>query len=98
MLHKNIFPKGTPREDVVQTISKEGFNPILITDKPGFVYETHQHAESKLIVCLEGSMKVNVNGKNYDFEPGDKLLISGNTPHSAVVGSNGCKYFWSEKI
>lgn len=76
----------------------EGFNPKLITDAAYFVYEPHQHEETKLIVCLEGSMNVSVKEKIYNFEPGDKIIITANTPHSAVVGSTGCVYYWSEKI
>ena len=76
----------------------DGFNPKLIKDKPGFIYEPHQHPETKYLVCLEGSMKVIVKDKTYDFQPGDKLLIPGNTRHSAIVGKNGCVFFWSEKV
>ena len=79
-------------------MKKEGFSPKLITDSPNFIYKTHEHPETKLIVCLQGSMKVNVQGKEYNFEPGDKLKIPGNTPHSGIVGGKGCIYFWSEKI
>lgn len=98
MFYKHFFPKDIPRGDIIKAIKEEGFDPKLLADTPGFVYETHKHPESKLIVCLEGSMKVNVAGKMYDFGPGDKILIPGNTPHGAVVGDKGCVYFWSEKI
>ena len=97
MFNKNFFPKETQREDVFKSIKQEGFNPILIEDKPNFIYEIHQHPEAKLIVCLEGSMRVKVKDKEFDFEPGDKLFIPGNTPHSAVAGNKGCIFYWSEK-
>lgn len=98
MFQKAFFPKDTPREKIVEAIQKEGFEPKLITDPPRFIYEVHKHPETKLIVCLGGSMKVKVNDQEYDFEPGDKLIIPGNTPHSGVAGNAGCIYFWSEKI
>lgn len=98
MYDKNFFKKGTPREKIIKAINQVGFNPILITDRPGFVYEIHTHPETKLIVCLEGSMKVKVADQTFNFEPGVKIRIAGNTPHSGVVGNKGCTYFWSEKI
>jgi quercetin dioxygenase-like cupin family protein len=97
MFDKAFFAKTT-RVKIKQKMQKEGFSPIVITDKPDFVYNPHQHPETKYLVCLEGSMRVTFEGKTYDFEPGDKLIIKGNTKHSAVVGKNGCAFFWSEKI
>jgi len=79
-------------------MQEEGFSPDVITVNPGFIYEPHQHHEAKYLVCLEGSMKVTVDGKTDDFEPGDKFIIQGNTKHRAIVGKNGCVFFWSEKI
>jgi quercetin dioxygenase-like cupin family protein len=98
MFQKSFFRTNIPRDQIITYIAKEGFHPTLITDPPKFNYETHQHPETKLIVCLEGSMKVTVNEEIFDFEPGDLLKIPGNTSHSGVVGERGCVYFWSEKI
>jgi len=98
MYYKNFFQKDTRREKIIKAINEKGFNPILITDRPGFIYTIHTHPETKLIVCLEGSMKVKVSNQEYNFEPGDKIRIPGNTPHSGLVGDKGCAYFWSEKI
>ena len=60
---------------MVKVIKEEGFEPTLISDQPNFLYEPHQHQEAKLIVCLQGFMKVTVKEKTYDFEPGDMLKI-----------------------
>jgi quercetin dioxygenase-like cupin family protein len=98
MFYKNFFSKGTSKEKIKEELEKDGFKPIVFHDKAGFVYEKHQHPETKVLVCLEGSMKVNVNGKDCDFEVGDKLIIPGNTPHSALVGEKGCLFYWSEKL
>jgi quercetin dioxygenase-like cupin family protein len=98
MLQKALFPQNTSREKIIEAMRNEGFEPKLITDKPGFIYEIHQHPETKLLVCLEGSMKVNVAGEEILFESGDELKIPGNTEHSAVVGDKGCVFFWSEKL
>jgi quercetin dioxygenase-like cupin family protein len=97
MFQKSLF-KEIPREEIKRSMQEEGFSPLVITDKPGFVYDPHEHPETKYLVCLEGSMKVTVKGETYDFEAGDKLIIPGNTTHSGIVGKEGCIFFWSEKI
>jgi quercetin dioxygenase-like cupin family protein len=97
MFQKAYFANKS-REEIKKKMQEEGFSPLVITDKPGFIYKPHQHATTKYLVCIEGSMEVTVNGKTYDFGPGDKLIIEGNTKHSAQVGKDGCVFFWSEKI
>ena len=97
MFHKSSFA-NTPREEIKKKMEEAGFSPLVIKDKPGFVYHPHQHDETKYLVCLEGSMKVTFSGKTYDFEPGDKIIIEGNTKHSAIVGDKGCVFYWSEKV
>jgi len=97
MFHKAFFADKS-RDEIKLAMKDEGFSPLVIKDKPGFVYHPHQHEETKFLVCLEGSMKVTVKDKTYDFEPGDKLIINGNTQHAAVVGNKGCVFFWAEKV
>ena len=89
---------GIDRLKVEKAVRKEGFDPLLITDPPGATYPPHSHPETKLLAFLRGSMQVTVNGKRFDCTPGDRVIISGNTIHSALAGSEGCDFFWSEKI
>jgi quercetin dioxygenase-like cupin family protein len=98
MFTKNFFPKGTPKEEMEKSIRQDGFNPLIINNEPGFIYAAHQHPETKLLVCLEGDMRVTVAGEENNFQPGDKLIVPGNTRHSAIVGPKGCTFYWSEKI
>jgi len=97
MYFKNFY-KDLTEEQIRQDIEKEGFNPIKIEDSPNFEYPKHQHKETKLLAFLKGGMCVTVNGKHYVCRSGDKLLIPGNTPHSAFVEDQGCTFFWAEKI
>lgn len=97
MFTKRAFAPNTSKDEIIKAIQKDGYNPILISEDAGYIYDEHQHAETKVIVCVKGKMKVKVNDDEYDFEPGDKLVIPGNTPHSAVCGIDGCTYYWSEK-
>ncbi len=90
--------RAIDEDRIAEEVQKEGFDPIRITDSPGRLYSPHRHAETKLLVFLKGSMEVHVAGEKYDCKPGDKLIIPGNTEHSALAGPGGCVFFWSEKL
>ncbi len=96
-MYKAKFYKTIDRGEIKRDIAKEGFDPLVISDKPGCVYEEHEHGEKKLLVFLSGSMDVTVGKKIYHCKPGDKLIIPNNTVHKAIVGDAGCTDFWSEK-
>jgi len=97
MYSKQAF-KNLSRAEIEKQIVREGFDPVLIHDHPGFYYSPHEHPETKLLVFLDGSMEVSVGEMSFECQPGDKLIIPGNTTHSARVGPQGCLFYWSEKI
>ncbi len=92
------FYKNITTEEIKRRIEKEGFDPILFSNGPGEVYSPHSHPETKLLVFLDGTMEVTVDGKKYQCNRGDKLVIPGNITHSAIAGGKGCTFFWSEKL
>ena len=83
---------------VLASLRTAGWDPIPITDPPGFVYPPHRHMAAKLLVILDGSMEVAVAGEVRHCRPGDQLVIPGEVEHAAVVGPDGCRFFWSEQI
>jgi len=85
-------------QTVLRLLWDEGWTPVPITDKPGAVYPLHRHAETKLLAFLAGSMEVHTGGKTYHCQAGDKLVIPGHAKHSAVVGPQGCTFYWSEQL
>jgi len=92
------FYQELDEHSIAEDIRQEGFDPIRVVDPPGTVYATHEHPETKLLAFLQGTMDVTVGAKRYHCQPGDKLLIPGKTPHAAVVGNEGCVFFWSERL
>lgn len=97
-MFERAYYKGLPTTEIVEKIREEGFDPLRISDPPGAVYAPHSHPETKLLAFLEGTMRVTVQGQAYSCAVGDRLLIPGNVEHSALVGPEGCMYFWSEKL
>jgi len=96
MFFKNSY-KNQSESQIQYAIEIEGFHPVKIANSLGYVYSTHSHPETKLLAILSGSMEVEAGGKKYYLEKGDKLIIPGNITHRAVVGKDGCSFFWSEK-
>lgn len=83
-------------EKIRQSIAARGFTPTILEHGPGYVYEEHRHPEEKLIYILEGSMIVWAGDKKKEYKKGEELLIPGNVSHRAVIGAQGCRFFWAE--
>ena len=97
-MYQAKFYKAINQEQIAEEVRKEGFDPLHIVDPPGHLYPPHRHPETKLLVFLQGDMEVTVADQKFICGPGDKLVIPGNLEHSAVVGPEGCVFFWSEKL
>jgi len=89
---------GQDQAQVREAVRRDGWDPLLVSDPPGAVYPPHHHAEAKLLAFLAGSMEVKVGGAVYRCLPGDKLIIPGGVEHAALVGPEGCVFFWSEQL
>lgn len=97
MLQRNFFD-NLSEDKIKDSIKKEGFNPIRFSNGSGDIYHEHKHPETKLLAFLKGSMEVKVGNETFQCKPKDKIIIPGNTKHSAVIGPDGCEFFWSEKL
>jgi|SRR5215216_7289764 len=86
------------RSSILDQLSREDWNPLLVEEPAGYIYTPHHHAEAKLIVVLEGEMEVTLAGTGLRCRPGDELTIPGGMEHAAVMGPDGCSYFWSERL
>ena len=101
-MQQNIYQPGFYGElsiaEIRERILAEGFDPVQISDPAGYDYPPHHHPETKLLAFLSGGMDVLVAEQPYHCGVGDRLLIPGNVEHSAHVMTDGCVYFWSEKL
>lgn len=59
---------------------------------PGDRYAAHSHPFEKVLYCVEGSItfRLEREGRSVELHPGDRLLLPPDTPHSALVGPEGC--------
>lgn len=59
---------------------------------PGDRYAAHTHNYEKVLYCVDGSITfvLEGDGKRLDLKPGDRMVLTAGTVHSAVVGPSGC--------
>jgi mannose-6-phosphate isomerase-like protein (cupin superfamily) len=79
---------GLSRQEILSRVRDAGWD----------VYPPHQHTAAKLLAILSGSMAVTIDGQTYQCAPGDQVVIPGGVVHAAVVGPEGCTFYWSEQI
>jgi mannose-6-phosphate isomerase-like protein (cupin superfamily) len=80
-----------------QLLVLEGWKPEPVTDPPGQVYPIHHHVAPKMIALLHGGMEVHAGSETVRCLSGDKLVIPSGQEHAAVVGPDGCSFFWSDQ-
>jgi len=93
----NIHADLAPRI-VLDRLRRDGWEPIPISEPAGYLYPPHSHAATKLLAILSGSMEVRLAGETYQCLPGDQVVIPGGVEHAALVGPDGCRFFWSEQM
>lgn len=54
-------------------------------------YDFHYHDFYKLIVFIKGKVVYCIEGKNYELQPGDIVLVSKNEIHKPIISSE-CEY------
>lgn len=93
----NVYADIEP-EILLDRLRRDGWDPIPITDSPGYVYPPHTHATTKLLAILTGSIEVRVAVEIWWCLPGDQVVIPGGVEHAALVGPDGCRFYCSERL
>jgi quercetin dioxygenase-like cupin family protein len=78
-------------ERVIRTFESEGYSSVYEhQDSAGAVYEEQSSATDKAVFVTDGSITYSLNGRAKELTAPKRLDIPANTPHSALVGPNGC--------
>ena len=80
-------------------LESEGYAVYEWTDRPGAVYEVHEHAEDQTHWIISGSLELEVDGfRRVILGPYDRDLMPAGTKHSArVVGAEPVRYLIGER-
>ena len=77
--------------DYLAKVREEARDAYTWSNGPGDRYAEHAHAYTKLLYCTQGSIDFHLsNGKVIHLRAADRMVVPAGTPHSAVVGPNGC--------
>ena len=86
-----MTPGSATRADALETFVAEGCSaPRSWGNGPGDAYGWHEHAQPKVLFCLEGSIVFHTDEGDVALESGDRLDLPAGTPHAATVGPAGC--------
>lgn len=86
------------KEEIKQRMLREGYSIINeYNDPPHEVFPDHDHLGDQLLVVLEGSIEILMDGKISVLEPGDEIFFPAKVMHSAKIGAQGCFYIDGER-
>jgi len=66
------------------SLGVQGMTTALVRFRPGAALPYHQHSFSEVIVVLEGTADVHVQGRHYRLNPYDAMHVPAATPHSVA--------------
>jgi mannose-6-phosphate isomerase-like protein (cupin superfamily) len=82
---------SSTRADALAAFAAEGCSaPRSWGNGPGDRYAAHDHAEHKVLFCLEGSIVFHTDDGDLELAAGDRLDLPAGTRHGATVGPSGC--------
>ncbi len=90
--HRRYSDTAPPDSAMIETsLRAEARDVYGWSNAPGDTYGVHEHGYTKLLYCTRGSIDfILVDGGRVAMMPGDRLVLPPRTPHSAVVGPEGC--------
>ena len=92
---QKLFYQKKTVEEIRALLRSEGYQPVKVSNSPGYEYVPHQHPETKILAILKGHMIVLLNGTTFTASKKDRVVIAGNDVHAVTVGPKGCEFFWA---
>jgi uncharacterized protein YjlB len=86
-----ITPGTVDRASALEAFAAEGCDaPRSWGNGPGDRYGPHEHAQHKVLLCLQGSIVFHIDDGDVALTAGDRLDLPAGTTHAATVGPSGC--------
>jgi quercetin dioxygenase-like cupin family protein len=76
-----------------ERLMQEGYSLInKYNDSPNEIFPDHDHPGDQLLVVLEGSIEIVMDGKTSVLRSGDEMFFPARRMHSAKIGSEGITF------
>ncbi len=86
------------KESIRERMLQEGFSVINeYDDPPNEFFPDHDHSGDQLLVVLQGTITIVMDGKTSLLEVGDEIFFPAKVIHNAKVGPEGCLYLDGER-
>lgn len=80
------------RAELIASLEAEGLTVTEWFDEAGTHYDEHAHPRDEVLVVLEGTMTMVVDGNTRALGPGDRVRLVAGEKHTATVGTEGVRY------
>jgi len=79
-------------DQLMEKLRAEATGCYSWSNGPGDRYAPHSHGYEKVLYCVEGSIRFQLEneGRMLELQAGDRMILPPGTVHSAVVGIHGC--------
>jgi len=79
-------------DQLMEKLRAEATGCYSWSNGPGDRYAPHSHGYEKVLYCVEGSIRFQLEdeGRTLELKAGDRMVLPPGTVHSAVVGTDGC--------
>jgi quercetin dioxygenase-like cupin family protein len=79
-------------DQLMEKLRAEATGCYSWSNGPGDRYAPHSHGYEKVLYCVEGSIRFELEneGRTLELKAGDRMVLPPGTVHSAVVGTDGC--------
>lgn len=92
-LVRKKFTGPLNRQDIAADWRARGYSCDLFVDPPGREWNDFVHATNELVVVLDGTLKMTIEGEELLAQPGDEIFIPKGACHS-VKNIAGTMTYW----
>jgi quercetin dioxygenase-like cupin family protein len=75
---------------IEESLGREADDVYRWSNGPGDRYARHEHAYTKVLYCVAGSIDFALDDRVIHLDAGDRMVLPARTAHSATVGPSGC--------
>lgn len=87
------------KEEFLQSLKISGFpEPVLVEQPANGSLDLHTHDFEVRALVVAGSIQINCEGNQRDFQVGDEFHLQHKEAHTEHYGINGVKYLASRKL